>query len=91
MKPRHVILVTYPFNGTYCSWCGVGECAMILTTMRTSSISNKSVYDPPCLNTCFMNSFWRSFVCSLIAITYIELHTPLMGHVLVGVVEVDGS
>ena len=32
-----------------------------------------------------------AFFCSLIAITYRELHTPLMGHVIVGVVEEDAS
>ena len=36
-----------------------------------------------------MNSLQRSFLCSLIAIRYIELHTSLMGHVNVVVMEVD--
>ena len=36
-----------------------------------------------------MNSLRRSFFCSLIVISYIELQTPLMGHVVVGVVEAD--
>ena len=34
-----------------------------------------------------MNSLQRSFFCSLIAIKYIELHTPVMGPVVLGVVE----
>ena len=38
-----------------------------------------------------MNSFCRSLFCSLIAIAYIEVHTPFMGHVVVGVTEVDES
>ena len=39
-----------------------------------------------------MNSAPRSFFCSLIAISYKELlHTPVMGHVIVGVVEVDAQ
>ena len=32
-----------------------------------------------------------SFFCSLIAISYIELHTPLMGHVVVSVSVVEGD
>ena len=36
-----------------------------------------------------MNSLQKLFFCSLIAISYIELHIPLMGHVVVGVVEGD--
>ena len=52
-------------------------------------LSNKSVYNPPCPNKCFMNSLWRSFFCSFIAIGYIKLQTCSTGHGLVGVVEVD--
>ena len=33
--------------------------------------------------------FAEIIFCSCIAISYIELHTPLIGHVVVGVVEVD--
>ena len=36
-----------------------------------------------------MISLRRSFFCSCIAMSYIEFHAPLMGHVVVGVVEVD--
>ena len=36
-----------------------------------------------------MNSLQRSFFCSLIAISYIELHTCPMGHVVVDMVEAD--
>ena len=36
-----------------------------------------------------MNSLRRSFFCSLIAFSYTELHTPLMGHVVVGVEMLD--
>ena len=73
----------------YCSWCCVGKCANILSAMRTNSILNSSMNDPLCPNKCFMNSLRRSFFCSLIAISYKELHhTPWMGHVVVGVMEV---
>ena len=67
-------------HGVHWGWCGGSRCAIILSAMWTSSISSKSVYDPLCPNKCFMNSLRRSFFCSLIAISYIELHTPLMGH-----------
>ena len=38
-----------------------------------------------------MNSLQKSFFCSFIAISYTELHTPLMGNGVVGVEEVDVS
>ena len=38
-----------------------------------------------------MNSLLRSFFSSIIAVSYIELHTPLMRHVLVGVVVGDAQ
>ena len=38
-----------------------------------------------------MISFRRSFFCSCIADSYIELHTSVMGHVVVGVVGVDAQ
>ena len=37
----------------------------------------------------FMNPLGRSFFCSLITISYIELHIPSMGHGVFGVEEVD--
>ena len=47
------------------------------------------MYDPPCPNKSFKISLRRLFYCSSIAISYIELHTPSIGHVVVGVVEED--
>ena len=44
------------------------------------SISNKSVYGSLCPHKRLMNSLRRSFFCSFIVISYIELHNPLMGH-----------
>ena len=55
----------------------------------TSSTSDKSTYDPASHNKYSINSLRKSFVCSLIAITHIDLHTSLMGHVVVVVVEED--
>ena len=73
-----------------CSWYCAGKCANILSAMRTNTILNSSMHDPLCPNKCFMNSLRRSYFFSLIAISYKELHhTPWMGHVVVGVMEVD--
>ena len=58
---------------------------------QTSSISNKSANDPAFLNKYSINALLRSLFCSLIAFTNIKMHTPLRGHVVVGVVEVVAS
>ena len=55
----------------------------------TSSVSDKSTYNPASHNKYSKNSLRNSFVYSLIAITHIDLHTPLMGHIVVVVVEED--
>ena len=59
------------------------------SVIKINYISNKSVYDPPYLNQYFMNSLLRTLFCLLIAITCIEMKTPLMGHAVVCVVEVN--
>ena len=47
------------------------------------------MYDPLCPNNCFTNWLRGYFFCSLITISYIELHTPSMAHGVFGVEEVD--
>ena len=63
---------------------------IILSVMRTSSISNKSVYDLVSQQVLY-EFFAEIIVCSfiVIVISYIELQTCSRGHVVVGVVEVD--
>ena len=53
--------VTYCCNLKWCDWCGGVSSYISSSVIWTSSISNKSVYDPPCLNKCFMNWLGRSF------------------------------
>ena len=83
--------IIYSINRTWCIWCKGGKCHITSSLICTSSIPNKSVHDRPCPNKCFMNPLGRSFFCSLITISFIELYTSSMGHGIFGVEGVDVS